>query len=85
MELSNYTVTNDISEATAWLSLPDPQSVVKDYITPNKLYEIIKIKDQETEEDEFYIESEDGFNSMYYACHKGIFIKGELNGTENMG
>lgn len=68
-----YTITNDISKATAWLSDYDPDSVVKEYIIPNKAYELFKLKDDLGEE-EYFIKGEDGCLSMYYLCYKGDYI-----------
>lgn len=68
-----YTITNDISKATAWFSLPDTDSCIKDYIIPNKAYKLIKMKDGFEEED-YFILSEDNHYSMYYMTHNGFFI-----------
>jgi len=69
----NYTITNDISKATAWLSDYDPDSVVKDYIIPNKIYKLFKLQDDLNDEESF-IKSEDGYYSQYFICHNGDFI-----------
>lgn len=70
----NYTITDDITKATHWLSKPDNRSCIKDYIVPNKMYKLIKLKDEETDEDEYFIISEDNNYSMYYMIHHGNFI-----------
>jgi hypothetical protein len=62
-----YTVTNDISKATAWIAYPDENSCVKEFIKPNKKYKLIR-------DGEYFIKGEDGCMSMYYLCHKGDFI-----------
>lgn len=72
-DYQDYIVTDDILKATAWLSLPDPESVVKDYIIPNKIYELLKQKD-DIDMEEIYILDEEGYYTMYYLCHKGLFI-----------
>lgn len=70
MELSDYVIVEDIAEATAWVSCFDPDSIVKDYIIPNKVYKLI---------DGDLIASEDGNLSAYYMTHKGYFIKPKYN------
>lgn len=75
MDYSNYSITGDISKADAWLAYSDQESVVKEWIIPNKIYPLIKLKDNSTDEEEIYILSEDGTLSLYYLCHKGDYIK----------
>ena len=65
MELSNYTITDNIEEATAWIAYHDNDSVVKELIIPNKIYELI---------DHDFILSEDMNLTTYWMCHKGDFI-----------
>ncbi len=79
MDYQNYTVTNDISKATYWMSYSDQKSCVKDYIVPNKKYPLIKQKDNLTDEEDYFILSEDGVLSQYYMCHAGDFIKTKEN------
>ncbi len=77
--VESYTTTEDISEATAWVSYEDNVSPVKEFIIPNKMYKLIKQIDPFTEEEEYFIESEDGYLSMYYLSHAGAFIKPKYN------
>jgi len=74
MDYQNYTVTNDISKANAWVSFPDETSCVKDFIIPNKIYPLIKQIDNSIDEEDYYILTEDGVLSMYYMCHAGNFV-----------
>lgn len=72
-----YEITDDISKANYWISYPDEESCVKEWIIPGKKYELIKIAEQWDDgirEEEYFIKSEDGFYSMYYICHKGDFV-----------
>jgi hypothetical protein len=69
MELSDYVITEDISEATAWVSELDENSIVKEFIIPNKIYKLYGD----------LIESEDGYLSTYYMTYKGYFIKPKYN------
>lgn len=75
VDYQNCIIVSNISDASHWLSKPDPTSVVKDYIIPNKMYELIKFKDGFDDENEIFILSEDGYYSTYYLTHKGQFIK----------
>lgn len=70
----NYIPYPDINVCTHWLSEIDPVSVVKDYIIPNKFYELFKMKDSLSGEEEIFILSEDGCYSTYYLTHKGKFV-----------
>jgi len=72
--MTSYDIVNDISKATHFLVYTDPDSCVKDYLIPGKAYELIKQTDPFTEEEEFFIQSEDGYYSMYYTTHAGDFI-----------
>jgi len=76
--MMEYTVTNDIKKATHWMSKPDSKSCVKEFIIPNKAYKLIRRNgtwDEGMEsESEIFIRSEDGCLSLYYLCHKGVFI-----------
>jgi hypothetical protein len=62
---SNYTITEDIFKATHWLSKPDENSCIKEFIIPNKMYELINHD---------LILSEDGNLTTYWMTHKGDFI-----------
>lgn len=70
----NYKTTENIEEATHWLSSSDGDSVVENWIIPNKFYKIYKLKDELTNTEEFYIIGEDGHYSMYYLCYDGNFV-----------
>jgi len=69
-----FYTTNSIENATHWMARADEDSVVKDYIIPDKAYELIKQKDPMTDEEEIFIRSEDDNLSMYYMCHAGDFV-----------
>jgi hypothetical protein len=69
----NYEIVSDISRASHWLSYEDHESCIKDSIIPNKLYKLIKQKD-EIGQEEYFIQDEMGYLSMGYICHKGDYI-----------
>ncbi|MCE5220027.1 MAG: hypothetical protein LLF98_01865 [Clostridium sp.] len=69
----DFSLTNDVSKADFWISYPDKESSVKDFIIPNKMYKLIKHEDGFGEED-YFIEAEDGSLNMYYLCHRGFFL-----------
>jgi hypothetical protein len=71
--INNPIVTENINDATHWVAEYDPESCVKDFIIPNKEYPLIKY-DNGFDQEDIFIESEDGLLSMYYFCHKGNFI-----------
>lgn len=73
--MDNYISVDNINEASHWLSLPDKNSMIKNFIIPLKIYELFKLKDGITNEEEIYIFSEDYNYSCYYLCHKGMFLK----------
>ncbi len=61
----DYIFVDNIDDASHWVASFDPDSVVKDYIIPNKIYQVI---------DQDFILSEDGCFTTYWMCHKGQFI-----------
>ncbi len=73
-----YQITNNITEATHWLAHTDNKSKVKDYIEPNKVYELIKHEDGFGEE-ECFIKGSDGSLNMYWMCYNGSFLKAKEN------
>jgi flavin-dependent dehydrogenase len=72
--MEEYSITTNISNATHWVAHTDTQSKVKDYITPNKIYEVIKHEDGFVEED-YFIKGDDGTLDMYWLVHNGSFLK----------
>ena len=74
----DFTITNSITNATHWLSLPDEESCVKDFIEPNKRYKLIKHEDGFGEE-ECFIKGSDGSLNMYWMCYNGSFLKAKEN------
>lgn len=69
-----YTLTNNIEEATHWLSLFDSDSPVRDSVIPHKTYELYKLKD-DIGFKEYFILDENGNFSMIYLCHKGVYVR----------
>ena len=65
MDYQNYTITNDVLEATHWIAYEDERSVVKEWVIPGKTHKLI---------DHDLILTEDGNLTAYYMSHKGIFI-----------
>lgn len=70
----DYKSTENIQEATHWISLHDSTSPISDSITPNKVYKLYKIKD-DIDFEEYFILDENKNYSMAYMCYKGLFVK----------
>ena len=77
----NYTVTNNVEEATHWLAYHDDKSIIKDKITPWKLYKLELIQEKLTnmfgvyiEDEDYYCRDNNGKLGMTYFVHKGDFV-----------
>lgn len=85
MKRINYTIVNNVEDATHWIAYTDEKSCVKEWIIPGKVYELVKLIEQwnDGEEEEYFILSEDGYHSMYYMTHNGDFIIAKDKDKEN--
>lgn len=69
-DVAMYTITEDFDKATHWLAEYDEDIIEYDGVIVGKLYPV----SYDEQEEEYYVEDENGDLSMIWLMHEGKFV-----------